>query len=475
MTHFYSQTFLTIAIILQFVAAILALKLIKITNTSKGWVLISISLFSMGIRRIITIVGPHVFGLDLSYIIAEEDFVTVFVSITMLLGVYFLSDVFKEKRRNEFELKEIKELTENILESIWTGVWVVDKKDNVIFINKSMENIFGYTNDQVRGMNIFDVFDKIGVNDGYLKDIFLSTKDSLISSSYDSILVVGPNGKSNYLSGFLIPSYDGSGNYDGMTYTVEDVTERKLMEGIRVENERLAFSNETKSELLTIMNHELRTPLTSIIGYSLLLEGGKHGELNIKQESYVGNILKSSRHLLDLVNSFLDLVKAETGKLELDYEDVCVPDIVNGVLDLIKEDGSDKNLIIKADLDPALDAINVDALKFKEILFNLLRNAMKFSKDDGGTIVVSSKKEGDMAFFSISDTGIGVKEKDLDKLFHKFEQIDSGLSRKYGGTGLGLVITKELVELHGGEIMVESEYGKGSIFSFSLPIKPQNY
>ena len=475
MTHFYSQTFLTIAIILQFVAAILALKLIKITNTSKGWVLISISLFSMGVRRIITIVGPHVFGLDLYYIIEEEDFVTVFVSITMLLGVYFLSDVFKEKKRNEFELKEIKELTENILESIWTGVWVVDKKDNVIFINKSMENIFGHTNDQVRGMNIFDIFDKIGADDEYLKDIFLRTKDSLISSSYDSILVVGPHDKSNYLSGVFIPRYDEDGNYDGMICIVEDVTERKLMDGIRIENEMLAFSNETKSEFLTIMNHELRTPLTSIIGYSLLLKEMKYGELNIKQESYVGNILKSSRHLLDLINSFLDLAKAETGKLEVNYEDIFVPDVVNRVIDLMKENGSDKNIIVKTDLDPALDIISVDKIKFKQIFFNLLSNAIKFSKEEGGTIVVSSKKEGDMAIFSISDTGIGVKEKDLDKLFHKFEQIDSGLSRKYGGTGLGLVITKELVELHGGQIMVESEYGKGSIFSFLLPVKSQNY
>ena len=469
MAHHYSEMFLLIAIILQFGAAILALKLIKITNTSRGWVLISISLFLMGIRRITTI-GPHVFGLDRYFSAAQEDSITFLISMTMLLGVYYLSDVFKEKKRDEFELKEIKELNDNILESIWTGVFVVDKDDNVIFINKSMEYLFGYTNEKVSGMNIFDVFDKIDPDNEHLKNLLLSTKNSLISSSYDSILVVGPSKKLNYLSGVLIPRFDENGDYDGIIGTIEDATERKVIEEIRIENERLALSNETKSEFLTIMSHELRTPLTSIIGYSQLLKEKKHGELNIKQESYVDNTLYSSRHLLDLINGVLDIAKAEAGKLEIVHEDISLPGVINGIIQLMKENVSGKNIIMKTDLDPALDIISVDKLKFKQILFNLMSNAIKFSKEEGGTIVVSAKKEGSMAKFSVSDTGIGVKENDLDKLFQKFEQIDHGLSRKYDGAGLGLAITKELVELHGGRIMVESEYGKGSTFTFLLPI-----
>lgn len=469
--HYYSEILILLAIISQFGAAILALKLIKITDTARGWVLISISLILMGIRRILTIMGPHGFGLDTYYVVVEEDFITVFISITMLLGVYLLSDVFKEKKRNEFELKEIKEFNENILESIWTGVLVVDKDDIVIFINKSMENILGHTHEQVRGMNIYDFFDQIVSDKGYLKNLFLSLKDSHISSSYDSILVVGPHEKLNYLSGVLIPRFDENGDYDGIIGTIEDATERKLIEEIRIENEQLALSNETKSEFLTIMSHELRTPLTSIIGYSQLLKEKKHGELNIKQESYVDNTLHSSRHLLDLINGILDIAKAEAGKLEIVHEDISLPDVVNGIIQLMNENVSGKNLIIKTDLDPALDIISVDKLKFKQILFNLMGNAIKFSKEEGGTIVVSAKKEGSMAKFSVSDTGIGIKGNDLDILFQKFEQIDHGLSRKYEGAGLGLVITKELVELHGGRIMVESEYGKGSTFTFLLPIE----
>ena len=470
MAYLFSEAFLLIAVIIQFGAAIFALKLIKITNTSRGWVLISISLFLMGIRRIITIIGPHVFGSDMHFDTLQEDFVTFLISMTMLLGVYYLSDVFKDKKRNEFELKETKELSENILESIWTGVLVVDKESNVIFINKSMEYLFGYASEQVSGMNIFDVFDKIDAENGHFKNLFLSTKESLIYSSYDEILVVGPSEKLNYLSGALIPISDENGDYDGMICTVEDATERKVIEEIRIENERLVLSNETKSEFLTIMSHELRTPLTSIIGYSQLLKEKKHGKLNIKQESYVDNTLYSSRHLLDLINGVLDLAKAEAGKLEIVHEDISLPDVVNGIIQLMKENVSGKNIIMKTDLDPALDIISVDKLKFKQILFNLMCNAIKFSKEEGGTIVVSAKKEGSMAKFSVSDTGIGVKENDLGKLFQKFEQIDHGLSRKYEGTGLGLVITKELVELHGGRIMVESEYGKGSTFTFLLPI-----
>ena len=165
----YSEILLLIAIILQFGAAILALNLIKITNTARGWILISTSLLLMAVRRIITIISPHGFDLDINFSAVQEDIITFLISIAMLLGVYFLSDVFKEKKRNEFELKEIKELNDNILESIWTGVFVVDKEDNVIFINKSMEYLFGYTNEKVSGMNIFDVFDKIDAGNEHLK------------------------------------------------------------------------------------------------------------------------------------------------------------------------------------------------------------------------------------------------------------------------------------------------------------------
>ncbi len=251
---------------------------------------------------------------------------------------------------------------------------------------------------------------------------------------------------------------------------IEDITDRKKMEEILLENERLISASKARSEFLTIMSHELRTPLTSVIGYSIILKDKAHGDLNKKQEFYVDSVIKSSNHLLSLINTILDLAKIEAGKLELVIEEIPVGEIINEILNLIKEKAEKRNIILKHQYDPGLRYIMADRQKFKQILFNLLSNAVKFSKEAGGTVSISAIKEGDMARISVADTGIGIKKKDMARLFREFEQLDSGITRKYEGTGLGLAITKQLVELHGGKIMAESRYGKGSIFTFLLPL-----
>ncbi len=252
--------------------------------------------------------------------------------------------------------------------------------------------------------------------------------------------------------------------------SIADITERKKLDEIRFENERLISANKARSEFLTIISHELRTPLTSVIGYSIILKGKAQGKLNEKQEFFVDNVLASSKHLLDLINSILDMAKIESGKLEMIFEEISVPETIRETLKLLKEKAAEHKIVLKTEFDPVLPVIKADRQKFKQILFNLLSNAIKFSKDRGGIVTVSAEKEGNMAKISVSDTGIGIKEEDIPKLFQKFEQLDSGISRKYDGTGLGLSITKHLVELHGGKITVKSKYGSGSTFSFLLPI-----
>ena len=251
---------------------------------------------------------------------------------------------------------------------------------------------------------------------------------------------------------------------------IEDITDRKKLEELRSENERLIFANKTRSEFLAIMSHELRTPLTSVIGYSLILQGRTQGKLNKKQMLFVDNILKSSKHLLTLINNILDMAKMEAGKLEMAIEEISVPDTINEILNLIKQNAAEHNIILKKEFDPEMKAIKADRRAVKQIFFNLLSNAIKFSKLEGGIVTVSVKREGDMVKISVSDTGIGIKGEDMPRLFQEFEQLDSGIARKYEGTGLGLAITKHLVELHGGKIWVESIYGKGSKFTFLLPI-----
>jgi len=252
---------------------------------------------------------------------------------------------------------------------------------------------------------------------------------------------------------------------------VRNITERKQAEELRLENEELAYASKAKNEFLATVSHELRTPLTSIIGFSILLKEKKTGDLSEKQELFVGNILKSSEHLLNLISNILDMTKVEAGKIELAIEKVSVPATLDETIGLVEQIAAKHNVVLKREIDPQLDFIEADRQRFKQILLNLLDNAIKFSKNDGGTVTLIAKKDGDTAQFSVSDTGIGIKEKDIGKLFNMFRQVDTGVSRKYPGTGLGLVISKQLVELHGGMITVESNYGEGSTFTFFLPLK----
>ena len=258
---------------------------------------------------------------------------------------------------------------------------------------------------------------------------------------------------------------------DEVLLIVRKITERKQAEELRLENEELAHASKAKNEFLATVSHELRTPLTSIIGFSILLKEKKTGDLNEKQELFVGHILKSSEHLLNLISNILDMTKVEAGKIKLAIEKVSVPATLDETSGLVEQIAAKHNVVLKREIDPQLDFIEADRQRFKQILLNLLDNAIKFSKNDGGTVTLIAKKDGDTAQFSVSDTGIGIKEKDIGKLFNMFRQVDTGVSRRYPGTGLGLAISKQLVELHGGMIKVESNYGEGSTFTFFLPLR----
>lgn len=260
------------------------------------------------------------------------------------------------------------------------------------------------------------------------------------------------------------------GNNETLIF-VRDITVHKKVEELYLENERLILANKAKSQFLATMSHELRTPLNAILGFSGLLKQKTMGELNEKQMNYVENVISGGKRLHDLIAKILDLTKIEAGKMEIMIEKMSVPEAVDEILNLVKASALKRNVILKKEIDPQLKFIEADKNEINQIIFNLLDNAVKFSKPGGGIVTVKTIKEGEMARISVSDTGIGIKEEDMGKLFKEFEQIDSGISRKYGGTGLGLAISKKLVELHGGKITIESRYGEGSTFTILLPIK----
>lgn len=266
-------------------------------------------------------------------------------------------------------------------------------------------------------------------------------------------------------------------------------------------------ASRAKSDFLANMSHELRTPLNSIIGFSEIMIDDLYGKLNEKQKEYVNDIYDSGRHLLDLINDILDLSKVEAGKMELELSRFLLEDVLSGSITMLKEKAMKHNIKLSLDIEPDANIeIEADERKLKQIMFNLLSNAVKFTPD-GGSVTVRAKRVSlrdlneiqgeaiskahpeqrekdeiatpaarndnlkDFIKISIADTGIGIKPEDMDKLFKEFSQIDMGYTRKYEGTGLGLALTKRLVELHKGKIWVESEIGKGSKFSFVIPIR----
>jgi signal transduction histidine kinase len=242
------------------------------------------------------------------------------------------------------------------------------------------------------------------------------------------------------------------------------------VEKISLENEALIQSSKTKSEFIMAMSHELRTPLNSIIGFSDLLKKKDFGELNEIQEKYVDNILFSGKNLLMIINDILDLSTVEAGKIDLSIEKMSISDVINESIAIIKDIAIQKKIQIKTDIESGLDVIEADKNRISQVLYNLLSNAIKFSKPQG-IVTITARKEVDSAQVSVNDTGIGIKEEDIGRLFREFEQVDKGASRQYGGTGLGLAISKKLIELHGGRIWVKSKYGEGTTFTFTLPVK----
>jgi signal transduction histidine kinase len=244
---------------------------------------------------------------------------------------------------------------------------------------------------------------------------------------------------------------------------------RGVNEELRQVNEELTHLDELKSDFMATMSHELRTPLTSIIGYSDMLLSGMTGRLDEKQTSFIDSILKNGETLLNLINDILDLTKIEAGKLELRLEPVDLRAALLGVLPVIKPRAAEKRIKVSTFLPTDLPQVNADAGKLNQILLNLLTNGIKYTPDNGSVSVEARRSDGFVDIW-VTDTGMGIAKEDQERIFQRFTQIDSSTTRAQGGTGLGLAITKELVELHGGQIRVQSRLGKGSSFIFSVPV-----
>ena len=240
---------------------------------------------------------------------------------------------------------------------------------------------------------------------------------------------------------------------------------------LRSLNRQLELASKAKSDFLANMSHELRTPLNAVIGFSEALNERVFGELTDKQAEYVGHIHSSGHHLLSLINDILDLSKIEAGRMELDLGRFDLATALDAALTLVKERAHRRELVLESEISPDLDSMVGDARKFKQILLNLLSNAIKFTNENG-TVRLSAESGDGKVVVAVSDSGVGIAESDLEVIFDEFRQLSGSLDRVTEGTGLGLSLTRRFVEMHGGEIRVTSEVGKGSVFTFWLPDEP---
>jgi PAS domain S-box-containing protein len=277
------------------------------------------------------------------------------------------------------------------------------------------------------------------------------------------------DGRVVWIHGEVKILYDESGRpfMHGMGY---DITELKnTEEDLRQSRDKEQRANRAKSEFLTRTSHELRTPLNIIMGFAEFLIEGKLDPLDPKHKEYLQDIYSSGKHLLRLIDDVLDLGRVEVGKMRLRLEKFSARSAVEGVSTEIKTLAQKRKIHLDVVISPEIREVTLDQQKFKQILHNLLSNAIKFTESGGLVRIRVQPQDAHHFKLVIKDTGIGIKSEDLPRLFQDFEQLDSGSSRRYEGSGLGLALTKGLVELQGGTISVESQYGVGTTFLVVLP------
>jgi signal transduction histidine kinase len=248
-----------------------------------------------------------------------------------------------------------------------------------------------------------------------------------------------------------------------------DPKHARLFREIADKSARVEAASRHKSEFLANMSHELRTPLNAIIGFSEVLTERMFGQLNEKQAEYLRDIYASGQHLLSLINDILDLSKIEAGRMELELADFDLPSAIDNALILVRERAGRRGITLGHSVDEWLGSIRGDERKVKQVLLNLLSNALKFTPE-GGRIDVSGRLQDGAAEIAVADTGVGVSLEDQEAVFEEFRQVGTA-DKKVEGTGLGLALSRKFIELHGGRIWVQSQVGHGSTFTFTLPVR----
>jgi PAS domain S-box-containing protein len=362
-----------------------------------------------------------------------------------------------------------------LLEAAPDAMVIVDEAGRIVLVNSQTEQMFGYRRDELLGQSV-EVLIPEGRRAGH----------AAFRESYFGEPVTRPMGSGRDLAArrkdgsefpaeiSLSPLETEEGRL--VSAAVRDITERRRFEELRrnaaaeAEGRRRAEEqNRLKSEFLANMSHELRTPLNSIVGFAELIHDGKVGAVNAEQREYLGDVLAAARHLVQLINDLLDLSKVEAGRLDFASEPVDLGALVHEVCDAARPLTREHGIGVEIEVDPQARLVRGDAGRLRQVLWNYLSNALKFTPD-GGHVRVRVVEDGPAHLrLDVEDDGVGIDPADLGRLFQVFQQLDAGAAKRHGGTGLGLALTRRLVEAMGGHVGVDSEPGRGSRFFARLP------
>ncbi len=389
------------------------------------------------------------------------------------------------------QLRDQQFYTRSLIESNIDALMMTDPRGIISDVNQQMMTLTGCSRDELIGAPCKQFFTDPDLADAAIQRVLTEHK----VSNYE-LTVRARNGDETVVSYNAATFHDRHHRLRGVFAAARDVTERKRFEqALQEKNVDLQHASSMKSEFLATMSHELRTPLNSIIGFSEALKDGLMGPMSETQQEYMGDIFTSGQHLLSLINDILDLSKVEAGMMNLELEPVDLPSLLTASLSIVKEKALAQRLALGLDVAKDLGLLMLDMRKTKQIVYNLLANAVKFSSS-GGNVTLSAQRvqrqtvgllpgawpvhgfplhASDYTEFlelSVTDSGIGISKDDMSKLFQAFRQIDSSLARKFEGTGLGLAMVKQLAELHGGTVAVASAEGQGARFAVWLPVRP---